>query len=255
MNVVMPFHLAVAYKSPAQRARVVTEAWARSNLFCPACSADGLLPSPANTRAVDFACGRCKQSFQLKGKSSPFSNKVVDGAYGSLLAALNSDAAPNLFLLHYDRSTWTVTNLLLIPYFAFPASAIECRKPLSLNARRAGWIGCFIVLSRIPPDARIGVVRGGHPVAVQDVRTQYRRLLPLKQIAPPERGWTLDVLNAARGLGKPEFTNADMYAGVAELRARHPENRHVTDKIRQQLQVLRDTGFMTHVGRGRWRLT
>jgi hypothetical protein len=30
--------------------------------------------------------------------------------------------------------------------------------------------------------------------------------------------------------------------------------RHVKDKIRQQLQVLRDTGLLLHVERGCWRL-
>jgi type II restriction enzyme len=62
------------------------------------------------------------------------------------------------------------------------------------------------------------------------------------------------VLNLARSLGTPEFTNGEMYARSEELKARHPENRHVADKIRQQLQVLRDAGFLKHLGRGRWRL-
>jgi type II restriction enzyme len=34
----------------------------------------------------------------------------------------------------------------------------------------------------------------------------------------------------------------------------HPDNRHVRDKIRQQLQVLRDAGLLIHVESGRWRL-
>jgi type II restriction enzyme len=34
----------------------------------------------------------------------------------------------------------------------------------------------------------------------------------------------------------------------------HPDNRHVKDKIRQQLQVLRDAGLLIHLGRGEWRL-
>lgn len=210
------------------------------------------MPSPRNTRAVDFECGGCRQTFQLKGKSSSFANKVIDGAYNALMAAVSSDTVPNLFLLHYDRAAWTVANLTLVPYFAFPPSAIERRRPLSPNARRAGWVGCFIVLSRIPADARIAVVRGGQPVEPQSVREQYQRLLPLRQIAAPERGWTLDVLNLARSLEVPEFTNAEMYARSDELKARHPENRHVTDKIRQQMQILRDAGFLKHVGRGRW---
>jgi hypothetical protein len=31
---------------------------------------------------------------------------------------------------------------------------------------------------------------------------------------------------------------------VAQLQALHPANRHVRDKIHQQLQVLRDLGFV-----------
>ena len=31
-------------------------------------------------------------------------------------------------------------------------------------------------------------------------------------------------------------------------------NRHVRDKIRQQLQVLRDAKLLVHVGSGVWRL-
>jgi type II restriction enzyme len=254
MIVTMSPELAAPYKSPAQQARVVTENWAEQNLFCPACSADHLSPSPTNTRAVDFGCASCLQTFQLKAKSSPITSKVVDGAYSALMAAVSSDTAPNLFLLQYSRTAWTVVNLTLIPHFAFPPSAIECRKPLSATARRAGWIGCFIVLPRIPADARIGIVCDGEQIPVRVVRAQYQRLLPLKQIAAPMRGWTLDVLSAVRSLGKPEFTNADIYARRDELQSQHPENRHVTDKIRQQLQILRDAGLLTHTSRGSWRL-
>jgi type II restriction enzyme len=254
MILTMPSDLALGYKNPAQRARVVTESWAMQNLFCPACFANHLVPLPTNTRAIDFRCERCAETFQLKAKSSPITNRVVDGAYSALMAALSSETAPNLLLLQYNRLLWSVINLTLIPRFAFPPSAIECRKPLSASARRAGWVGCFIVLSRIPADAQIGVVRRGELVPTGQVRAQYQRLLPLKQIPVPKRGWALDVLNVVRSLGKPEFTNGDMYSRVDELRALHPGNRHITDKIRQQLQVLRDSGFLAQSGQGRWRL-
>jgi hypothetical protein len=38
------------------------------------------------------------------------------------------------------------------------------------------------------------------------------------------------------------FRLADAYRFTPELHRKHPENRHVADKIRQQLQVLRDDG-------------
>jgi type II restriction enzyme len=76
----------------------------------------------------------------------------------------------------------------------------------------------------------------------------------LKDISVTQRGWTLDVLNAIRRLGKTEFTTADTYAFTRELEKLHPDNRHVQDKIRQQLQVLRDTGLLLHPSRGEWKL-
>jgi type II restriction enzyme len=91
-----------------------------------------------------------------------------------------------------------------------------------------------------------------HPAA--EVRVQFRRVKPLKDISVTQRGWTLDVLNAIRRLGKTEFTTADAYIFERELEQLHPDNRHVRDKIRQQLQVLRDAGLLLHVERGVWRL-
>ena len=36
---------------------------------------------------------------------------------------------------------------------------------------------------------------------------------------------------------------------------KHPENKHVKDKIRQQLQFLRDKGYLKFLDRGKYRLT
>jgi type II restriction enzyme len=56
-----------------------------------------------------------------------------------------------------------------------------------------------------------------------------------------------------RGLNKNEFTLRDVYAFATHLEKLHPGNRHGRDKIRQQLQVLRDLGFVEFFGRGRYR--
>jgi type II restriction enzyme len=37
------------------------------------------------------------------------------------------------------------------------------------------------------------------------------------------------------------------------LQTLHPDNRHVPDKIRQQIQVLRDVGLVEFLGRSRYR--
>lgn len=62
------------------------------------------------------------------------------------------------------------------------------------------------------------------------------------------------MLNIVRGIGRSEFTLAEVYAFADTLRRLHPQNRHVEEKIRQQLQRLRDLGFLEFVGRGNYRL-
>ena len=66
------------------------------------------------------------------------------------------------------------------------------------------------------------------------------------------RGWTLDVLNVVRGMGRREFTLAEVYAFAGELARLHPRNRFVRPKIRQQLQILRDLGFVEFLGSGQY---
>jgi type II restriction enzyme len=171
-----------------------------------------------------------------------------------MVCAIREDRTPNLLLLRYDQANWCVRDLLLIPHFAFPESAIIERKPLSDTARRAGWVGCNIALDRIAPDARIPIVVAGNSRLAGQVRADYKKLKPLSEIGTSERGWTLDVLNAVRKLGKAEFTTHDAYSLDSELQQLHPGNRHVRPKIRQQLQVLRDAGILLHLGRNHWRL-
>ena len=246
--------LAAIYKSGSQRARVVTEFWAEHNLYCPNCSSPKLNRLSANTKASDFCCPTCGFWYQLKGQQSRIGNSVTDGAYGAMMDAIKKGETPNFYFMQYDLMNWSVKNLLLIPHFAFPPSAIIKRKPLSETARRAGWVGCNIALSRIPLDARICVVAEKQIVPETEVREKFRKVKPLRELSIKQRGWTLDVLNLVHRLAKSEFTNDDIYAFASELEKLHPDNRHIRDKIRQQLQVLRDLGFLNHVGQGEWRL-
>jgi type II restriction enzyme len=254
MNLSMTGALAAAYRSGAQRARVVTEFWGESNLYCPNCSSPKLSRLRNNTKASDYSCPACGFWYQLKGQHSRIGNRVADGAYAAMMNAIRHDETPNFYFMQYELATWRVKNLLLVPSFAFPPSAIIKRKPLSPTARRAGWIGCNIALNRVPAEARILVVTESAVMPASEVREKFKRVKPLKDISVTQRGWTLDVLNAVRTLGKSEFTTADAYAFTRELEKLHPDNRHVRDKIRQQLQVLRDLGLLLHVERGIWRL-
>jgi type II restriction enzyme len=279
MNLSMTGELAATYKSNSQRARVVTESWGEHNLYCPNCSSPQLSRLSHNTAAADFSCPKCKFWFQLKGQKTRIGNSITDGAYDAMMRAIRSDDAPSYYFMHYDVATWTIRNLLLVPHFAFPPSAIIKRPPLAATARRAGWVGCSFALHRIPADARIPIVTtiksapnvGGTECIMvtspEHVREKFQQVKKLKDV--PQRGWVLDVLNIVRKINSqsgvpgggsatcldcPTFTNDDVYAYERELAALHPGNRHIRDKIRQQLQVLRDTGFLSQPERGVWQV-
>lgn len=254
IQLVLPTGHFVNYKSLSQRARIATETWASDNLYCPNCPENRLSSTPPNTPTFDYMCRKCKSAFQLKSQGSPLSFRIVDAAYGSMRDAIRANRTPNLFILHYDRKKWSVSNVILVPNFAFSMSAIEKRKALGPDARRAGWVGCNILLGRIPADAKIPIVTEGLAVSSSEVRKQYARLRPLEALTSENRGWTLDVLNTVRGLGKNEFGLSDVYTLESSLGQLHPNNRHVRDKIRQQLQVLRDLGLLVFLGRGNYRL-
>ena len=222
-------------------------------MYCPACRSDRLSQAPNNCPGYDFACPNCRLRLQLKSRKFSAGNRIVDAGYDAMIKAIRSDTAPSLALLQYS-SSWSVTDLLIVPSFFFSETAIERRKPLSASARRANWVGCNILLDKIPVDGRIAVVRGGIPLSSSAVRNQYERMLPLQGLDAKTRGWTLDVLRCLRSLGKQEVTLAEVYGFTAILQHEHPNNKHVKEKIRQQLQVLRDLGILGFETRGQYRL-
>jgi type II restriction enzyme len=66
------------------------------------------------------------------------------------------------------------------------------------------------------------------------------------------RGWTLDVLNILRKLNRQELSLSEFYTFEQHLQNLHPSNKNIRAKIRQQLQVLRDMGYLAFEGSGRY---
>jgi type II restriction enzyme len=76
----------------------------------------------------------------------------------------------------------------------------------------------------------------------------------LRQETLEARGWLLDVMKCIETLGKNDFTLEDVYRFERHLSELYPGNQNVKPKIRQQLQYLRDRGFIDFVSRGHYRL-
>jgi len=247
--------LAAGYKSPAQQARVLTESWVKDEVYCPNCGHVALTKYRNNAPVKDFACKECSEDYELKAKKNAFGSKIVDGKYRTMMKQLRSSKVPNLFTLTYDATHGCVRNLVVIPSHFFVPEIIERRKPLSKKAQQAGWIGCNILIGQIPQAGRVSLIEQGVPLSKASVLTAWKRTLFLREQKKVEaRGWTLDVMRCVEQLDKPEFTLAEMYRYENRLSGLHAKNRHVRAKIRQQLQVLRDAGYLEFAGRGSYKI-
>ncbi len=244
---------AARFISASQTARVDTEVWAGSNMFCPNCGCAELVRCPANRPVADFYCVKCSDQYELKSQSKAFGRKVADGAYHSKIERLASDTSPNLILLQYNREQRRVENLTVVPRFFFIPQAIERRPPLHPTARRAGWVGSNILLDRIPVSGQIPVIRSGLVRDRREVIEDWNRLRFIEERHGESRGWLLEVMRCVQKIGTPDFTLADVYECEGELSAIFPRNNNVRAKIRQQLQVLRDGGYLEFLGNGRYR--
>jgi len=248
------FDLAKDYHSATQKARVVTEDWLGRNMFCPVCGAPMLRHYVANKPVGDFFCENCKADFELKSKESKnvaINNKIADGAYSTMIERITSLKNPHLFVMTHAESM--VNNLIIIPNYFFVPSIINKRPPLKDTARRAGWVGCNIEIGSIPESGKIYIIKNSNEEDKLKVLDQFQRTISLRKNKIETRGWLMDVLICVERIHKTEFSLKHVYSFIDELRLKHPDNNNIEAKIRQQLQFLRDKGFLEFLSRGWYR--
>lgn len=245
--------LADAYHSATQKARVLTEDWLGRNMYCPICGTPVLRHFEANRPVADFYCTECRAEYELKSterKRSGICDKINDGEYNKMISRITALNNPNFFILTHTQNK--VRNLVFIPNYFFVPEIIEKRKPLSEHARRAGWTGCNINISTIPQYGKIYIIKDSIEIKHTDVLATYKHLESLRVQKLESRGWLMDVLQCVDKLGE-YFSLDEMYNFIPLLQTKHPNNHFVDAKIRQQLQMLRDKGFLEFTHGGHYR--
>lgn len=246
-------NLLADYNSPTQIARVLTETWVSNNMFCPRCGNLQIQHFENNRPVADFFCPICKNEYELKSKNGNLGSKVNDGAYETMIRRITSNENPDFFFMSYSKKEMKVKDFVFIPKHFFIPSIIEKRKPLSQTARRAGWVGCNILINKIPNQGRIFIIENGTVNGVESVveKVNSSKRLEIKDVN--SRGWLMDVLNCVNNIPNEIFTLNEMYLFENELKNIHPQNNNVKPKIRQQLQFLRDKEIIEFLGNGTYR--
>lgn len=85
------------------------------------------------------------------------------------------------------------------------------------------------------------------------VLDKWQSTIFLKEQHSESKGWILDMMNCLDSIKDENFSLRDMYRFEPALKEKYPNNNFIKDKIRQQLQVLRDKGLIEFVGRGAYR--
>lgn len=252
MDLKLNENLITNYHSGAQMARVLTESWVGDNLFCPRCGNEHIQHFANNRPAADFFCPACNNQYELKSKRGSLGSKVADGTYDTLIGRITSNENPDFLFMSYSLEEMCVTDLLMIPKYFFVPEIIEKRPPLPPTARRAGWVGCNIVIGQIPQQGRIAIISSG----IEENHKRVFEKVALSQGLSTDnlhaRGWLMDILKCVNAIPSEEFTLDDMYRFENYLFEKHPENNNIRPKIRQQLQFLRDRGIIRFLGHGRY---
>lgn len=169
-------------------------------MFCPACGCNKLRKFENNRPVADLYCPECGEEFELKSQKRKFGRKVVDGAFSALTARLQADNNPNFAFLRYDSDRLAVSDLFIVPKHFFTQNIVEERKPLPPTAKRSGWIGCNILLQRIPRAGKIFIVQNSTPEKPEFVREQWKQTSFLQKQSIASRGWLLEVMNCVEAL-------------------------------------------------------
>ena len=250
MNLNFNQSLAKKYKSEPQKIRVLSEDWVAKQSYCPNCNAEPLAAFTNGKPVAGFYCANCDEQYELKSKKAKLSNIINDGAYATMIERINSKDNPSFFFLTYSQE-YRVNNFLIIPKQFFKPDMIIKRKPLSVTAKRAGWVGCNIDLRKVPESGKVFLVKDQQVIPRDNVTEQFQKTLFLRTQSIASRGWTLDILQCIDKL-EANFSLNQVYAFADLLKLKYPENNHIKDKIRQQLQILRDRGIIEFLGRGHY---
>ena len=251
MNLTLPELTSSRYRSPSQIIRVISELWMTNEMYCPSCGNASLFHLPNNSKVADFKCESCGEIYELKSKRGSVGKTLLDGAYYAALSRITSSTNPNLFVMRYHENI--VEDLTVVPKYFFTPDILKIRPPLAQTARRAGYVGSWIKYSEIPIVGKIPVIESHRERDKELVLRNYAEAVKLKVGDINLRGWLMDILKCTDKIAHDIFSLDDICVFTEELSRKHPDNHNIRAKIRQQLQYLRDKGFIEFLGGGRYR--
>ena len=116
-------------------------------LPCQICNEVSLSKCKVNEKSKDVKCEKCLAQFQIKATKHKSSNssslKLLGAEYNTTLSSIKENNIHYLILLYsVSDNKYVINDVIFIDKENINESCIKPRKPLSANAKRAGWQGC-----------------------------------------------------------------------------------------------------------------
>lgn len=133
----------------------------RDNVPCPRCRRERhLTPLRTNFQCADLICKFCGFLAQVKAVSTEngkLPDRIPGAAWKPQREQILAGIFQPLYIATFDKDL-RIQAIFYVPAHILQAvpGVYEPRKPLSSNARRAGWTGFYYNLSKLPP---IGVAQ------------------------------------------------------------------------------------------------
>lgn len=169
---------------------------------------------------------------------------------------MENKTVPNFLIMEYgiENNRLTSKEVVFIPKVFITEEVIEKRKPLSGSAKRAGWTGYNLLFDSIPSYGKIFIVKNSKVESKEQILNKSQKILNLYDLDSKKAKWKIEILKILDSLDSA-FSLQEIYEKEAELYKIFPENNHIKDKIRQQLQFIRDDGVIVFHGNGKYEKT
>lgn len=215
-----------------------------------------MVASATNTKVYDFTCPICDQQYQLKAVSKKIGKKLVGSEYYTFVKAIENNCVPNFIIMEYSLNNNLIRpqEILFIPRVFITKETIEKRNPLSETARRAGWTGYNLLFDEIPSYGKLLIANNYGIISKTKILNETRKITSLYNIDSQKSKWKMEILKIIDQLDS-KFELQDVYQYSRKLEMLFPDNNHVKDKIRQQLQFIRDDGIIVFLSAGKYEKT
>jgi len=230
-----------------QAIKVLTEYWTANNIFCPVCWS-ALMQHKIDKPVNDLFCRECSADFELKSSKWNLWKTIPWWDYEVMVKTMLENPM-HLFVLKYSED-YTIKNFLVVPKYFFIPEIIQKRntsKVKQKNWKIRLWTWWNILFDKIPESWKIHYIKDWTYKTRTEILEEWERVKFLEKTKEKSKWWIFDVMICIEKLWKKVFHRKELNIFYDELKLKYPNNNNVDAKVRQQLQFLRDRGYLEFI--------